>query len=92
MESWVSVSDENSQFCFMDIKNACFKTKMVKRSKDLGAEWWCLLAGSFSSTIPDFALTASGAWLAFAQNKIYLTSFVCENSAVWKCTEVLKLS
>lgn len=32
---------------------------------------------------PGFTLTASGARLAFAQNKIsYLSDFVCENSAV----------
>lgn len=45
-----------------------------------------------SQAAPGFTLPASGARLAFAQNKVsYLTGFVCENSAVWKLTKFFKL-
>ena len=90
VESWVSVSDDNSQFSFMDIKDPCFSMKRQEVG-GLGGSGLCLHR-QLSSTVPGFTFMASGAQLAFAQSKIpYLTASVWENSAVWKWTKFFKL-
>lgn len=90
VESWVSLSDDNSSFSSMDINNSGFKMKRqeMRGLRGGGKVQWCAL----HQAAPGFTLTASGARLAFAQNKISsLHGFVCENSAVWKLTKIFKL-
>ena len=88
--SWASVSDDNSQFSFMDIKHAQFRMK----SQEVGVPGGSGMGPHRQLWLhcPWFYTHEIWSLIAFAQCKIpYLIGFVWENSAVWKLTKIFKV-